>query len=75
MLPNPVAAAGLEDLPFDPSDHSINRSRIEDIIAAAPERQAVPIVIGGDDSIAIPVITAYRAHGLLTVLQIDAHID
>ena len=75
LLPDAAAAADLGDLPFDPSDHAANRSRIEDTITAVLERRAVPIVIGGDDSIAIPVIAAYRTHGPLTVLQIDAHID
>jgi agmatinase len=36
---------------------------------------AVPIVIGGDDSVAIPFMRAYEGHGPLTVVQIDAHLD
>ena len=36
---------------------------------------AVPVVLGGDDSIPIPVLQAYAGHGPITVVQIDAHID
>ena len=32
-------------------------------------------MLGGDDSIPIPVLAAYRDHGPLTILQFDAHID
>jgi agmatinase len=31
--------------------------------------------MGGDDSVPIPVLEAYRDHGPLTILQLDAHID
>lgn len=36
---------------------------------------AVPLVLGGDDSVPIPVLRAFGAHGPLTVLQVDAHLD
>jgi agmatinase len=36
---------------------------------------AVPIVLGGDDSVPIPFFDAYQGHGPLTVVQVDAHID
>ena len=36
---------------------------------------AVPIVLGGDDSIPIPVLRAYEGRTPITVVQIDAHLD
>ncbi len=36
---------------------------------------AAPIVIGGDDSVPIPVFQAFAERGPFTILQIDAHID
>ncbi|PZR64716.1 MAG: hypothetical protein DLM71_01300 [Chloroflexi bacterium] len=36
---------------------------------------AVPIVLGGDDSITIPVLRGLGAIDALTVLQFDAHLD
>jgi agmatinase len=36
---------------------------------------AVPIVLGGDDAVPIPVFRAYEGRGPFTLVQIDAHID
>jgi agmatinase len=37
---------------------------------------ALPVVLGGDDSIPIPVLAAFRTgRALLYILQLDAHID
>jgi agmatinase len=38
-------------------------------------RGAVPFVIGGDDSIPIPVLRAYAGQEPMCIVQIDAHID
>jgi agmatinase len=37
--------------------------------------KAAPIVIGGDDSVPIPVFQAFEDRGPFTILQIDAHVD
>ena len=39
------------------------------------EAGALPIILGGDHSIPIPVFRAYEGHGPITLIQIDAHID
>ncbi len=39
------------------------------------EAGGVPVVIGGDDSVPIPVLRAFEGRGPLTILQIDAHVD
>lgn len=36
---------------------------------------ALPIILGGDDSVPIPVLRGYEDEGPITLLQIDAHID
>ncbi|WP_333835255.1 arginase family protein, partial [Rubrimonas sp.] len=36
---------------------------------------AMPITIGGDHGIPIPIFRALDAHGPVTLIQIDAHID
>ena len=36
---------------------------------------AIPVVLGGDDSIPIPVFQAYAEQPPFTILQLDAHID
>lgn len=38
-------------------------------------RGAVPFVLGGDDSVPIPVLRAYAEQPPMCIVQIDAHID
>ena len=60
-------------------DFDIDGSLLPDGVQArvghALDIGAVPLVLGGDDSVPIPVLEAYREHGPLTILQFDAHID
>jgi agmatinase len=63
------------DLPGDPSDPAGNHRRSEKKIRAIINTGAVPIVLGGDDSITIPFLRAFQGKGAFTVVQIDAHID
>src|SRR5262249_51239186 len=52
-----------------------NRARIRDSIAGLIARGGKPIVLGGDDSVQIPLLEAFSRHAPITILQIDAHID
>ena len=70
-----VIAADCGDLPYDETDFAANRATIRRAIEAVLARDAVPILIGGDDSVPIPMLQAYEGRGPLTILQIDAHID
>ncbi len=64
------------DLPWSESDFASNRATIRKAVSAVVRRDVVPIVIGGDDSIPIPMLDAMHDTGeRYTVLQIDAHID
>ena len=69
----PVVDAG--DLVTDEADFAGNRAAIAAAVRRILDVGAVPIVLGGDDSVPIPVLQAYEDRGPLTVLQIDAHID
>jgi len=63
------------DVPGDPSDGAANARRTAEAVAALLERGVVPVCIGGDDSVPIPVLRAYGGQRPLTVLQVDAHLD
>ncbi len=63
------------DLGGDPADPAGNRLRIRNAVAALLGAGAVPVVLGGDDSVPIPVLQGYAGQPAMTVLQIDAHID
>ncbi len=62
------------DLALDPLDGAANRAAIARAVGGVLAAGAVPLVLGGDDSVPIPVLEAYAGHAL-TVVQIDAHID
>jgi agmatinase len=63
------------DLPFDEADAPGNRGRIRGAVSTMLDRGATPIVLGGDDSVPIPLFQAFEGRGRFTILQIDAHID
>ena len=63
------------DVPGDPTDGPRNSQRTIEAVAAILARGAVPICIGGDDSVPIPILRAYEGRGPITVVQVDAHLD
>lgn len=65
----------LGDVVTDPGDAAANRDAIERVTRGVVAAGAVPLLIGGDDSVAIPFMRGLEAAGPLHILQIDAHID
>ncbi len=63
------------DVPGDPGDGAANAAATTAAVAAILERGAVPVCIGGDDSVPIPILRAFASRGPITVLQVDAHLD
>jgi agmatinase len=77
-FPDPGDARGvvdIGDIETTPADAAGNRERIEAATRAVLAAGAVPIVLGGDDSVPIPVAAGFADAGPLTVVQIDAHVD
>lgn len=59
-----------------PFDRAQSAALIEHRVATLVRGGAVPFVVGGDHSIALPVMRALRdRHGELAVVQFDAHLD
>ena len=63
------------DVPGSPDDGPGNSATITAAVNAILDRGSVPVCIGGDDSIPIPILRAYAERGSLVVLQVDAHLD
>jgi agmatinase len=57
------------------ADAEGNRRRITGAVSAVVDSGAMPVLLGGDDSVAEPFVAGWRDHGLVTVVQIDAHLD
>ncbi len=76
VLPEGVTAVDGGDLPQEPEDGPGNRARIFGAVSQVLDRGAVPVLVGGDDSLPIPMLEAFGARGReFVILQIDAHID
>lgn len=75
LLPAGVTAVDCGDLAIDAADAAGARARIKDATAGLLDGGAVPVLLGGDDSVPIPFFQAFEGRGTFNVLQIDAHID
>ncbi|TXI05766.1 MAG: agmatinase [Rhizobium sp.] len=56
-------------------DNAGNRAMIEAKTREILALPAVPVLLGGDDSVPIPFFAGFSDHGPIWILQIDAHID
>jgi len=56
-------------------DAEWNRRVIRESVESVVEQGAVPIVLGGEDSVPIPVLQGLSKLNNVTVLQLDAHVD
>ncbi len=75
LLPDgPDQVCDLGDLTFGENSPA-NRNSIRAAVSAIIAQGAVPVVLGGDDSIPIPMLQAFEGRGKYTIVQIDAHID
>ncbi|MCP3398925.1 MULTISPECIES: arginase family protein [unclassified Bradyrhizobium] len=75
LIPGGLRAIDLGDLPTNPATPQENRSLITSTTASILKADAVPMLIGGDDSVPIPFFAGFEQFGPLTILQIDAHLD
>ena len=75
LLPSSIRVVDAGDVPGDPDDGEGNSRRTTVAVSALLDRGVVPICLGGDDSVPIPILRAFAGRGPLTVLQVDAHLD
>lgn len=52
-----------------------HRQHAEQAVRHLLQIGALPIILGGDHAVPIPVLRAYEGRGPITVVQIDQHID
>ena len=76
VLPDGARVLDGGDVPVDVADPEGNRAALRAAVAEIVAAGAVPVLLGGDDSLPIPMLQAFAGRGReLTILQIDAHID
>jgi agmatinase len=71
----PLRAVDAGDVDGAPEDGAGNATRAESAVRGVLDAGTVPIILGGDDSVPIPVLRAYAGGDPFTVLQVDAHLD
>ena len=71
----PLRIVDAGDVAGTPDDGAGNTARAEAAVQRLLAAGVTPIVIGGDDSVPIPVLRAYAGLPPLTVVQVDAHLD
>ena len=57
------------------TDTEKSHANIESGVRAILAARALPVVVGGDHSVNIPCVRAFREAGPVHILQIDAHLD
>lgn len=67
-----VDIGNLKGHPDQPAE---NRAAITTTVAQILHSGAIPIVIGGDDSVPIPVLKGFEEQEPFHLVQIDAHLD
>jgi agmatinase len=61
---------------FPPSQPAVVRAQVEAEVARIVAAGALPFLVGGDHSVALPALRAVAArHGPLAVVHVDAHLD
>jgi agmatinase len=70
-----VRAVDCGDVPGDARDLAAHYRRAEQAARRIFARGALLITLGGDHGVPIPVLRALDAHGPITLVQIDAHLD
>ena len=70
-----IRAVDCGDVIGDPRDIRKNSVRVEDAVRLIRNAKALPIIIGGDHGVPIPVLRGLKNDGPIYVIQIDAHLD
>ncbi len=63
------------EVTMQPGQYLENMRRTTEVVRAILRRGAIPIILGGDHAVPIPVLRAYEDFGPIFVVQIDAHLD
>lgn len=71
----PISAVDCGDVRADIHDYKAHVARAETAVRKILAAGALPIVLGGDHAIPIPVLRAFEGQGPITLVHIDQHMD
>jgi agmatinase len=75
LMPDGLRVGDAGNLATQAETPVVNRSLIREAARAVLNASAVPVLVGGDDSVPIPFFEAFEGHGPITIIQVDAHLD
>jgi agmatinase len=73
-----LRVADLGDVLMPPGDTELSIRRLEDAVHAVASSGAIPVILGGDHTIALPDATGVARHagwGRVSMIHFDAHAD
>ncbi len=71
-----LKVADIGDVDVDPLDVEQTFARVEEAVGRVLEAGAVPVCVGGDHSLSLPILRAVaRRHGPVGMVHVDAHQD
>jgi agmatinase len=71
----PIRAVDCGDVPGDHLDPGAHSKKAEAAVRKILAAGALPIILGGDHAVPIPVLKAMDGEGPITLIQIDQHLD
>ena len=73
----PIEAIGVDlgDVRTRVREADVNRQRIAAAVARVLAAGGAPLVLGGDDSVPIPMLAGFEGQEPVTIVQVDAHVD
>jgi len=71
----PIRAVDCGDIRTELGDSGAHSRYTEQAVRKILQADALPIVLGGDHGVPIPVLKAFDSQGPITLIQIDQHID
>ena len=71
----PIRAVDCGDIRTELGDRGAHSRYTEQAVRKILQAGALPIVLGGDHGVPIPVLKAFEGQGPITLIQIDQHID
>ena len=71
----PIRTVDCGDIRADIHDLKAHVERAEQAVRKILSAGAMPILLGGDHAIPIPVLRAFAGQGPITLIQIDQHLD
>jgi len=70
-----IKVVDVGDVPGNPNDIDEHYRNAEKVIETLLTRNVMPIVLGGDHGVPIPVLRGFKKWAPITLVHVDAHLD